>query len=149
MRCEYIDAWILTGLLWFSRSFFWLTGLKTIAPDGSLSRRLPTGKSNNLQWNGQPAVSLKVLDSSKLFLRTHEQMWLIVKLSAESFSSTGRDFDTTIKFNTSTGKKYFGSAWYQILNQNLCFNLHAEEIYSWSRLRAFYVRSSHRSEYRG
>ena len=37
----------------------------------------------------------------------NEQMWLMVKLPGELFASKGSDFDTTIKFNASTGEEYF------------------------------------------
>ena len=43
---------------------------------------------------------------SKLFFHLDGQMWLTVKSSAELFTLTGRDFDTTVKFNASTGKEY-------------------------------------------
>ena len=44
---------------------------------------------------------------SLLFFRLNGQMWLMIKLSAELFTSTGRELDTTIKFNASGGEEYF------------------------------------------
>ena len=43
----------------------------------------------------------------KHFFHLNGQMWLMIKLSAELFTSVGRDFDTNIKFNASTGNEYF------------------------------------------
>ena len=44
--------------------------------------------------------------SSKLFFHLDGQIRLTVKSSAPLFNLTGRDFDTTVKFNASTGKEY-------------------------------------------
>ena len=40
-----------------------------------------------------------------LFFPLNGQMWVILKLLAELFTSTGRDFDTPIKLK---GEEYFG-----------------------------------------
>ena len=81
-RCEDIDAWILTGLVWCSRSVL-LTLHSMVAHSNQRYSLIILQLINILNPYG-----------SKLYFHFN----LKAKLSAE-FTSTGSDFDTTIKFN--------------------------------------------------
>ena len=88
-----------------------LKGLKPIGPDGSLrSRRLPKRQSNNFTVEclakGQLQRAIHMLNpyGSNLVFRLKGPMWSNYHLN--HLSQRGRDFDTTIKFNASTGEEY-------------------------------------------